>query len=41
MIVRLKSTNQAVDIITKVECSIPAHMEVDSIKDYVKNIASV
>jgi hypothetical protein len=36
MIVRLKSTNQAVDIITKVESSIPAHMEVHSIKPYVK-----
>ena len=36
MIVRLKSTNQAADIITKVESSIPAHMEVHSIKPYVK-----
>ena len=35
MIVRLKSTNQAIDIITKVESSISAHMEVHTIKPYV------
>ena len=38
MIVRLKSNNQAVDIITKVESSIPSHMEVHSIKPYVKKM---
>jgi hypothetical protein len=40
MIVRLKTTNQAVDSITNVESSIPAHMEVHSIKPYGKKIAS-
>jgi hypothetical protein len=40
MIVRLKSTNQAVDIITIVESSIPAHMEVHLIKPYGKQFAS-
>jgi hypothetical protein len=40
MIVRLKSTNQAIDFITKVESSIPSHMKVHSIKPYVEKYAS-
>ena len=38
MIVRLKSTNQALDIITNVESSVPAHIEVHSMKPYVKKL---